>query len=69
MIGLCLSCRSNAVVRILLAETVLAMRRIRPDVAAEFKEKVERLQKESQLSDPAQAIVQWILDEVPHSRQ
>jgi tetratricopeptide (TPR) repeat protein len=69
MIVLCLSCRSNAVVRILLAETVLAMWRIRPDVAAEFKEKVERLQKESRLSDPAQAMVQWILDEVPHSRQ
>ena len=69
MIGLCLSCRSNAVVRILMAEAYLAIRRVRPDVAEEFEKKVERLQKEGRLREPAQTMVQWVLDEVPESRQ
>jgi tetratricopeptide (TPR) repeat protein len=69
MIGLCLSCPSNAVSRIILAETMLAMKRVRPDVTAEFSEKVQHLQKQHPLSDSVGAVVEWILDEAPSSRQ
>jgi tetratricopeptide (TPR) repeat protein len=69
MLGLCLSCPSNAVVHILLAETILAMKRVRPDVAAEFKEKVQLLQKQNRLADSAQAVVENILEESPQSQQ
>jgi hypothetical protein len=56
-----LACPTNIVVRILLAETLAAMRRIQPDVEAEFGERVQRLQKQSRLAEPAHSVVEWIL--------
>ena len=54
---------SNIVIRIILAEAISAMRRIRPDVAAEFKEKANRQQKQNRLSDPAHTVLESIFNE------
>ena len=39
-----------------------AMKKLRPDVAGEFEEKIARLQREQPLAGPAQAAVQALLD-------
>ena len=60
---LCLDLPQNAAVRILLAQTLLAMKKARPEVISEFKDKVALLQKEYPLSEPAHATVQQIIGE------
>jgi tetratricopeptide (TPR) repeat protein len=69
MLGLCLACPSNVVVRILLAETLSAMKRIQPNVEAEFRERVQRLQKQNRLAEPANGVVEWILGNGPQTTQ
>ena len=61
---LCLEFPQNVVVRILLAQTLVAMKRGRPEVPAEFKEKITLLQKEKPLTEPAHSVVQRIFNEV-----
>ncbi|WYX37070.1 hypothetical protein WJ966_09905 [Achromobacter xylosoxidans] len=39
-----------------------AMKKVRPDVAAEFEERIARLQREQPLEASAQAAVQALLD-------
>lgn len=60
---LCVACPDNVVVRILLAQTLLAMKDVRPDIVKEFADNVALLQKEHPLKEPAYAIVQRMLDE------
>jgi Flp pilus assembly protein TadD len=60
---LCLACPENIGIRILFAQTLLAMKRIRPDVVREFKDKVSMLQKEKPLSEPAHSLVQGLLND------
>ena len=61
---LCLAYPNNVSTRILFAQTLLAMKKIRPDILLEFKEKIALLQKEKPLSEPAHGVVQRMLNEV-----
>ena len=60
---LCLDSAENVTARILLAQTLLAMKKVRPDVLREFKEKIALLQKEKKLPEPAQGVVQRLINE------
>lgn len=60
---LCLACPDNACTRILLAQTLQAMKRVRPDILPAFKEKMILLQKEKPLLQPAHGVVQRMFDE------
>jgi hypothetical protein len=61
---LCLAFPLNVGVRILLAQTSLAMKRVRPDILSEFREKISLLQEEKPLPEPAHGVVQRMLNEV-----
>lgn len=61
---LCLAHPQSVVVRILLAQTLLAMKRVRPDILPEFTERLALLQKEHPLTEPAQAVLQRLFNEV-----
>lgn len=58
----CLDFPHSVNARLLLAQTMRAMKKLRPDVAGEFEEKIARLQREQPLAGPAQAAVQALLD-------
>lgn len=58
----CLDFPRSINIRLLLAQTVRAMKQIRPDVVKEFEEKIARLQREQPLALDAQAAVQALLD-------
>lgn len=58
---LCVAHPQMVCARTLLAQTLLAMKRAQPNVLPEFKERIELLQKEKMLSQPAQAIVQRLI--------
>jgi Tetratricopeptide repeat. len=60
----CLACPDNVGTRILLAETLKAMKNVRPDILPEFKDKIESLQKEKPLAEPAHSVVQRIINDV-----
>ncbi len=53
-----------AKVRILFAQTLLAMKRVRKTVVQEYQEKVRRLQTDKPLSEPAQSVLQRLINEV-----
>lgn len=59
----CLAFPKNVCVRLLLAQTIHAMKRPRPDILPEFTDRIALLQKEQPLPEPANAIVQRILNE------
>jgi len=40
------------------AQTLLAMKRVRPDILPEFKERLSLLQKEHPLTEPALSVIQ-----------
>jgi hypothetical protein len=61
---LCLDFPQNVGTRILLAQTLAGMKRVRPDILPEFKDKIALLQKEKSLTEPAQGVVQRIINEV-----
>jgi tetratricopeptide (TPR) repeat protein len=61
---LCLDFPQNVGVRILLAQTLLAMKKARPDILPEFKDKLVLLQKEKPLPEPAPGVVQRLFNEV-----
>ncbi len=48
----------------LARETLLAVKRVRPDILREFKERLEMLQTEHPLNGASQVMVQGLLDEV-----
>ncbi len=62
-LDLCLFCPDNVTTRLLLAQTVLYMRRVRPDVVDEFREKLQALQQEHALDPSAQAMLNGIFNE------
>lgn len=62
-IQLCVEQPRNVTVRILLANTFLAMKRIDPQILPEFKERIALLQKEMPLPEHAHNIIQSLLDE------
>ena len=63
MIQLCLECPRNIGTRILLAQTLLAMRKVRADVNAEFVDKVLMLQRDKPLPRLSQDTVDEMLKE------
>jgi tetratricopeptide (TPR) repeat protein len=63
-IQLCLSQPRNPTVRILLLQTCLSMKRIRPDIVAEYRDKLQLLQREHPLAEPAQGVVQRMVNDV-----
>lgn len=60
---LCLAHPANLPVRILLAQTLLGMKRVRPDILPELAERLALLQKEHPLAEPAQAVLQRLFNE------
>jgi tetratricopeptide (TPR) repeat protein len=62
-IQLCLESPNSVPARVLLAQTLLTMKRVRPDILPEFHDKVVRLQKEKPLLGPAQSVLQRIFNE------
>jgi len=54
---LCLAHPANLPVRILLAQTLLDMKRVRPDIPLEFADRLTLLRNEHPLPEPAQAVV------------
>lgn len=63
-IQLCADEPTNVTTRVLLAETLRLMKKARPHIIPEFRDKIALLQKEKPLSQPARAVVQRMLDEV-----
>ena len=63
-IQLCLSHPGMIPPRILLAQTLLAMKRVRPGILSEFTERVAMLQQEYPLCEPAQSVLQRLFNEV-----
>lgn len=61
---LCLAEPDNVVPRIVLAQMLSWMKKIRPQVVAEFREKIQLLQKEKPLSGPAQGVLARLFAEV-----
>jgi tetratricopeptide (TPR) repeat protein len=62
-IQLCVASPNCIPARVLLAQTLLAMKRVRGDILSEFREKLGLLQKEKPLQEPAHTIVQRIIDQ------
>jgi hypothetical protein len=60
---LCLEYPQNVGVRILLVQTLLAQKRARPVVVADYREKVARLQREKPLPEPAHSVVQRMINQ------
>jgi tetratricopeptide (TPR) repeat protein len=60
---LCLEYPQNVGIRILFVQTLLAMKRARPAVVAEYREKVARLQREKPLPEPAHSVLQRLINE------
>lgn len=62
-VQLCAACPDNVVTRILLASTLLAMKRIRADLVEEFRDKITLLQEKRPLLEPARNVVQRMFKE------
>jgi len=63
-IQLCLACPQNATARLLLAQTLLTMKKVRSDILAESKEKIALPQKEMALPEPPQRVLQRMFGEL-----
>lgn len=62
-IQLCLDSPNCIPARVLLAQTLLTIKRVRPDILPEFRDKLALLQKEKPLQEPARTTVQRIIDQ------
>jgi len=67
MLGLCLAYPSNVAVRLILLQTLLAMKSIKPDVVAEFTHKVKLLQQQNPLPEQVDTITIKLFDEACES--
>jgi tetratricopeptide (TPR) repeat protein len=63
-IHLCLNNAKNPVARILLLQTMKAMKRVRPEIVGEYRDKLQMLQRQHPLDEPAQGVCQRLLNEV-----
>jgi hypothetical protein len=61
---LCLAEPDNVIPRLVLVHTLLRMKKIRPQVVEEFRDKVLLLQKEKPLASPAYGVLQRMISEV-----
>jgi hypothetical protein len=60
---LCVARPENVGTRLLFARTLLAMKRVRPGISGEFKDKILLLQQKHPLHGPANGIVQQMFNE------
>lgn len=60
---LCLEEPGSVSIRILFAQTLRGLKKVRPDIIPEFRARVNLLQKEKPLPEPAQSVVTRILAE------
>ena len=60
---LCLNAPKSVSVRLLLAKVVAAMKKVRPDILPEFRDKLAALQRDHPLSDPSHGVIQKILND------
>jgi tetratricopeptide (TPR) repeat protein len=58
---LCLEKPESISIRLLLVQTLRSMKKIRPDILPEFRSRIDLLQKEKPLPEPAQSVVARIL--------
>jgi len=63
-IRLCLDHPQNPTTRILLAQTLRNLQKVRPNIVLEYREKVELLQREKPLTEPAAGVVHRIFEAV-----
>lgn len=61
---LCLEQPDSVSIRILFAQTLRGLKKVRPDIIPEFRTRVDLLQKEKPLPEPAHSVVTRILAEV-----
>ena len=61
---LCLGHAKNPATRILLLQTMKSLKRVWPELVAEYRDKLQRLQREHPLAEPAQGICDRLLNEV-----
>jgi tetratricopeptide (TPR) repeat protein len=61
---LCLNHPRNATTRLLLAQTLAHLKEVRPDIVAEFRDRIALLQKEKPLAEPIHAFVQTRMNQV-----
>ena len=62
-IQLCVASPNCVSARVLLAQSLLAMKRVKPAILPEFRDNVALLQKEKPLQEPAHSVVQRIIDQ------
>ncbi len=60
---LCLDHPESATLRLLLAQTLLSMRKVRPDIMPEFRDRIRLLQTDKPLAPPAHGVLQRMMDE------
>ena len=60
----CLAFPSCVNARILLLQTLISMKRVRPEILPEFKDRLTLLLQEHPLIQPAQAVLQRLFNEV-----
>ena len=57
----------SVTLRLLLAQTLLSMRKVRPDIMPEFRDKILLLQSENPLESPAHGVIQRMISEAIRS--
>lgn len=60
-IGLCVDNPSNLTVRLLLAKSLAALARVRPEIMFEFKPKLAALSRDKPIADPSQKIIEAVI--------
>jgi hypothetical protein len=63
-IYLCVNNRKNPITRILLLQTMKALKKVHPEIVAEYREKLELLQRDHPLDEPAQEVCKILLHQV-----
>jgi hypothetical protein len=61
---LCLNYPENVTTRLVFLQTLLRMKKVRPEVVAEYRDRVLLLQMEKPLPEPAQAVAQRMVIDV-----
>jgi tetratricopeptide (TPR) repeat protein len=61
-IQLCVACPESIPARTILAQTLTTMKRIRPEIMSEYREKLALLKKEKALKEPANGVLQRMID-------
>lgn len=60
-LNLCVSNPKNSIARILLLQTMQALKKVQPEIVAEYREKLELLQRQYPLDEPAHEVCQLLL--------